>query len=81
VKGASKYQEFVAWSPRHRRRDLSEAAIAHAEILGWLEGLFQGTQIALQLEAARALHEQLEHSLLDGTRPRPVPAKDEGTYL
>ena len=26
-------------------------------ILGWLEGLFQGTQLTLQLEAARAFSE------------------------
>jgi hypothetical protein len=33
---------------------LEELALAHAEILGWLEGLFQGTQLALQVQAMRA---------------------------
>ena len=77
------YEELAALSPDVGGDTLSEAAIAHAETLGWLEGLFQGTQLALQLEAARALNEQLEHALPDGKRPKPDPPaeRDEGTYL
>jgi proteasome activator-like protein len=51
------YQELDELTPDIRSGTLEELALAHAEILGWLEGLFQGTQLAIQLQAARALGE------------------------
>jgi Bacterial proteasome activator len=75
------YEELARLSPEVEGATLPEVALAHSEILGWLEGLFQGTQLALQLEAARALQDQLEHSLPDGKRPKPIPPKVEGAYL
>jgi hypothetical protein len=52
------YEELDELTPDIRHGTLEELALAHAEILGWLEGLFQGTQLAIQLQAARALGEQ-----------------------
>jgi len=49
------YEELDDLTPDVRDGSLEELALAHAEILGWLEGLFQGTQLALQLQAAQAL--------------------------
>jgi hypothetical protein len=51
------YQELDELTPDIRSGTLEELALAHAEILGWLEGLFQGTQLAIQLQAARTLGE------------------------
>ena len=51
------YRELDELTPDIRSGTLQELALAHAEILGWLEGLFQGTQLAIQLQAARALGE------------------------
>jgi hypothetical protein len=47
------YQELDELTPELRSGSLEELAVAHAEILGWLQGLFQGTQLALQLRALR----------------------------
>src|SRR6266536_2382310 len=52
------YAELDDLTPDLRNGSLEELSLAHAEILGWLEGLFQGTQLALQLQAARAFGEQ-----------------------
>jgi proteasome activator-like protein len=49
------YQELDELTPDLRDGSLEELALAHAEILGWLGGLFQGTQLALQAQAAQAL--------------------------
>jgi acetoin utilization deacetylase AcuC-like enzyme len=49
------YEELDELTPDIRDGTLEELALAHAEILGWLEGLFQGTQLALQVQAAHAL--------------------------
>lgn len=49
------YGELDDLTPDVRDGSLEELALAHAEILGWLEGLFQGTQLALQMRAAQAL--------------------------
>lgn len=50
---AELYEELDELTPDLRSGSLEELALAHAEILGWLEGLFQGTQIAIQLQAMR----------------------------
>jgi hypothetical protein len=49
------YEELDDLTPDVRDGTLEELALAHAEILGWLEGLFQGTQLALQYQAAQAM--------------------------
>ncbi len=64
------YEELDELTPDIRHGTLEELALAHAEILGWLEGLFQGTQLAIQLQAARALGEQ-------SPRRRLPPAPEE----
>src|SRR5690349_20970596 len=51
------FEELDELTPEIRNGTLEELGLAHAEILGWLEGLFQGTQLAIQLQAARALGE------------------------
>lgn len=62
------YEELDDLTPDVRDGSLEELALAHAEILGWLEGLFQGTQLALQVQAAQALERV--------RRPLPPP-RDE----
>jgi hypothetical protein len=52
------YEELDDLTPEIRSGTLEELALAHAEILGWMEGLFQGTQLALQLQAAQAFQER-----------------------
>jgi hypothetical protein len=49
------YQELEDLTPGIKDGSLEELALAHAEILGWLEGLFQGTHLAIQMQAAQAL--------------------------
>ena len=49
------FEELDDLTPEIRDGTLEELGLAHAEILGWLEGLFQGTQLALQAQAAHAL--------------------------
>ena len=60
---------------------VEELALAHAEILGWLEGLFQGTQLAIQMQAARAFQEQ-QRRLSGGPPIVAEPDRGEdGRYL
>jgi hypothetical protein len=61
------YEELDDLTPDVRDGSLEELSLAHAEILGWLEGLFQGTQLALQVRAAQAM---------DRIR-RPLPSPNE----
>jgi phytoene dehydrogenase-like protein len=62
------WEELDELTPDIRDGTLEELALAHAEILGWLEGLFQGTQLALQYQAAHALDRI--------RRPLPSPKPD-----
>jgi proteasome activator-like protein len=64
----------------------AELRIAHAQLLGWLEGLFQGIQAAIatqQMQMASQLQEMRRRSLPPGIRPpeqvRPEPTP--GQYL
>jgi hypothetical protein len=61
---AELYEELDELTPDIQDGTLEELALAHAEILGWLEGLFQGTQLAIQAQAAQALERMR----------RPLPA-------
>jgi acetoin utilization deacetylase AcuC-like enzyme len=63
------YDELDELTPDIRDGTLEELALAHAEILGWLEGLFQGTQLAIQMQAARAFQDQ-QRRLVPGGRPQ-----------
>lgn len=58
----------------------SEIRIAQAQILGWLEGLFQGIQAAIatqQMAASAQLEEMRRRGLPPGRPPEPTP----GQYL
>lgn len=70
------YQELDKLTPEIRDGSIEELSLAHAEILGWLEGLFQGTQLALQMQAAHAAQAMMQQ------RPRPTlpgPSEREQT--
>ena len=65
------FEELDELTPDIRDGSLEELALAHAEILGWLEGLFQGTQLALQVQAAQALDQMRRPSLPRDRRGTP----------
>jgi hypothetical protein len=64
------FEELDDLTPEIRDGSLEELALGHAEILGWMEGLFQGTQLALQVQAAQALQRMRQPPQL-GRRPEP----------
>jgi Bacterial proteasome activator len=66
------YEELDELTPAIRAGSLEELSLAHAEILGWLEGLFQGTQLAIQFQAAQAL-DRIRRPL---TQPKPDEPPD-----
>jgi hypothetical protein len=66
--------------PDPRDATLEELGIAHAEILGWLEGLFQGTQLAIQLQAAAMMQERGRRPL-PGQRPAEAEDRPDSRYL
>jgi hypothetical protein len=70
------YEELMDLTPEIRGETLEELALAHAEILGWLEGLFQGTQLALQMQAAQAMSDRTRPRLPSG-QAEPPPAEDK----
>src|SRR5205809_6250445 len=71
------WEELDELTPDIRDGSLEELALAHSEILGWLEGLFQGTQLAIQLQAARMVGDQQERRL----RRPDSEADPDGRYL
>jgi len=77
------WEEFDDLTPDVRDGSLEELALAHAEILGWLEGLFQGTQLAIQLQAAHAAQAAQQAMLDRGRRrlPSPEPDTPDSRYL
>jgi hypothetical protein len=70
------YKELDELTPDIKEGSLEELALGHAEILGWLEGLFQGTQIAMQMQAMRAFQEAQRRQLPDGSPGPPQPGPD-----
>ena len=74
------YAELDDLTPGVRDGSLEELSLAHAEILGWLEGLFQGTQLALQLQAAQAAHQAMQER---ARRRLPAPETEtpDSRYL
>ena len=61
----------------------SELRIAQAQLVGWLEGLFQGIQATLfaQQMAARAQLEEMRQRGLPPGPPSEAPPTRPGTYL
>jgi hypothetical protein len=74
------WTELDELTPDLRDGSLEELALAHAEILGWMEGLFQGTQLAIQLQAAQAL-DRMKRPLPSDRRPREENLDQDGRYL
>ena len=70
------FEEFDELTPDIKEGTLEELALGHAEILGWLEGLFQGTQIAMQLQAMRAFSEQQRRGLPGAPPEGPMQPRD-----
>ena len=58
----------------------AELRVAQAQLVGWLEGLFQGIQVALfaQQQAARNQFEEMRKRALPG---RPPESGSSGLYL
>lgn len=63
---ADLYEELSELTPDLEGSSLGELVLAHAEIVGWLEGLFQGVRVALG-EAETQGQEPPE----EDTRPDP----------
>ena len=62
----------------------SEIRIAQAQLVGWLEGLFQGIQAALQMQQLQAqaqLHEMRRRGLPSPGEPGGRPGQGPGQYL
>jgi hypothetical protein len=62
----------------------AELRVAHAQLVGWLEGLFHGIQTTLfaQQMAARAQLEQMRRALPPGAIPEDTaPGRTSGPYL
>lgn len=63
----------------------SEILIAQAQLIGWLEGLFQGIQAALfnqQLQARQQFEQMRRRGLPQGARPEPGDlSRGTGQYL
>ncbi|HEX2088727.1 MAG TPA: proteasome activator [Actinomycetota bacterium] len=74
------YDELDDLTPDIRDGSLEELSLAHAEILGWLEGLFQGTQLALQVRAAQALEHVRRPLPREGPRPE-AEERSDSRYL
>jgi hypothetical protein len=74
------WDELDELTPDIQNGTLEELALAHAEILGWLEGLFQGTQLALQLQAAQAM-ERIRHPLPQPGAEPPSESDRDTRYL
>lgn len=74
---AELWTELDELTPDIKDGTLEELSLAHAEILGWLEGLFQGTHLALQAQAAQAA-QMLRQQMSDAERPE-LPEGGDGS--
>src|SRR5438093_12293002 len=70
------FEELDELTPDIRDGTLEELALAHAEILGWPEGLFQGPQLALQLQPAQVAQQAIRERAR-GRLPAPDPSGNE----
>jgi hypothetical protein len=75
------FKELDELTPEVKDGTLEELALAHAEILGWLEGLFQGTQLAIQMQAARAFKQHRPPQGLPTGSPDSERDRSDGRYL
>jgi proteasome activator-like protein len=76
------WKELDELTPDIKDGTLEELSLAHSEILGWLEGLFQGTHLALQAQAAQAaqmLRQQMGEAGGRGLGSGDEPETDGGT--
>ncbi len=73
------YEELSELTPDIREDSMEELALAHAEILGWLEGLFQGAQLAA---AAQANEPTSEPPIEEAVPPKaPEHSHEDPRYL
>ncbi|MEX2458351.1 MAG: proteasome activator [Actinomycetota bacterium] len=72
---AELWTELDELTPDIKDGTLEELSLAHAEILGWLEGLFQGTHLALQAQAAQAA-QMLRHQMAEAERAELTEGAD-----
>lgn len=75
------WDELDELTPEIRDASLEELAMAHAEILGWLEGLFQGTQLAMQLQAVKAFQDRSRRRLAADEPGPGGPELPDSRYL
>jgi hypothetical protein len=61
----------------------AELRVAHAQLVGWLEGLFHGIQAMLfaQQAESRARFEDLRRRSLPSGEDQPPQPPGQGTYL
>ena len=59
----------------------SEVRIAQAQLIGWLEGLFQGIQASLVTKQMVAQAKAAQRAQLKAGRPRPEERPATGLYL
>ena len=72
------YRELDELTPDLREGpSIEELTLANAEILGWLQGLFQGTQLAIQLHALQ----QQKAAPDPDPRREPEPNASDSQYL
>jgi hypothetical protein len=74
------WRELDELTPDVRDGTLEELSLAHAEVLGWMEGLFQGTQLAIQAQAAQAL-DRMRRPLPQEGQPEAPDASRDNRYL
>jgi hypothetical protein len=74
------WRELDELTPDIKDGTLEEMSLAHAEILGWMEGLFQGTQLAIQAQAAQAL-ERIRRPLPQETGAERSEDERDNRYL
>jgi hypothetical protein len=74
------YRELDELTPQIHEDTLEELTLAHAEVLGWLTGLFQGTQLAIQLQAMQAQQAHARRAL-PTLGPETAERRSDGPYL
>jgi hypothetical protein len=79
-------EELATFSPPFEEDVPSDAElrVAHAQLVGWLEGLFHGIQAMLfaQQMESRARLDQMRRGLPPGAeQQQPTPDTGQGTYL
>ena len=74
------WKELDELTPDVKDGTLEELSLAHAEILGWMEGLFQGTQLAIQAQAAQAL-DRIRRPLPQEAGPDEPQDERDNRYL